>query len=190
MSEIAKTHSNGPEDTANNLDQIAHSARQALGSISELVWRLEPANDNLEHFTAHLEHLAGKTLHLSGVQLTLDIPDELPEASVSSTLRTELAFMVTEVLRNVVEHAAATQVTIQLRFESGDTFNLAIADNGRGFATTSHLETKPNPATLRGNGLGNLHARAAQFGGQVQIESTMGQGTKVIITAPLNHPNN
>lgn len=187
LGELAKSSPNRSEEAGNNLDQIARTARSALGSISELVWRLEPANDRLEHFAAYLEHLATKALLASELQLTLDMPDELPEATVSSAIRTELALMVTEVLRNVVEHAAASQVTIQLRIDSARPLHLRVIDNGRGFAVPTHLTTKCCPSTLRGNGLGNLQARAANLGGQVQIESTIGQGTQVTITVPLSY---
>jgi two-component system nitrate/nitrite sensor histidine kinase NarX len=56
---------------------------------------------------------------------------------------------------------------------------VTVEDNGRGF------DAKRPPRSGDHFGLSIMRARAARIGGQVQIESAPGQGTKVILTCPL-----
>ena len=186
-SELTKESPTGSETTRDNLEQIASTARSALASISELVWRLDPSNDKLENFAARLEYLAQQALLLSGVQLSLDFPDDLPEATVGSAARTDVAFMLKEALRNVVQHAAATQVTVQLRVAPPNSLSLRVTDNGKGFVLPPPNHAKSAHSNLSGNGLRNLEARTANLGGQIQIETAPGQGTSLSITVPLNY---
>jgi signal transduction histidine kinase len=185
-SELTKGSPHGSEETRDNLDQIAKTARSALSSISELVWRLDPTNDRLENFAARLEYLAQQALLRSGLRLTLDFPDVLPQATLGSSARTDLAFMLEETLRNVVQHAMASQVTVELRIGPSHTLCVRVKDNGKGFVVSVPNDAQSGRSASGGHGLRNLQARAANLGGKIQIESTPGQGTSVTITVPLN----
>jgi signal transduction histidine kinase len=53
---------------------------------------------------------------------------------------------------------------------------LEVDDDGRGF----------DPAqTTTGQGLGNLQERAAELGGQAEIHSAVGEGTRVSVRIPM-----
>lgn len=78
-----------------------------------------------------------------------------------------------EALHNVVKHAQATTVTVQLAATAGLT--LTVADDGRGH------DGQPRPG---GHGLTNMQARAQAVGGTVRYESPP-TGFAVIVTLPL-----
>jgi PAS domain S-box-containing protein len=86
--------------------------------------------------------------------------------------------IVQESLTNIRKYARASQVAISLA-RSGQELLLDIRDNGRGF----------DPATLarRGSlGLVGMRERVISLGGKVNIHSTPGQGTTIVVVIPLD----
>ncbi len=82
--------------------------------------------------------------------------------------------IVQEALANVARHSCATRVDIMLEYLSGQV-NLTIADNGQGF----DMSRRPS-----GVGLRSMQERIYMIGGKLMIESSPGQGTRVIASAP------
>lgn len=82
-----------------------------------------------------------------------------------------------EALTNVAKHAQATVVEIQLH-RDGDGLSLEVIDNGRGFEASR----AGGPDTF---GLLGMRERAKSYGGWVQIDSTVGRGTTVMLSVPL-----
>lgn len=85
-----------------------------------------------------------------------------------------------EALRNVERHAAASNVTVVLRDRDADRIELLIADDGKGFLS-DELEAQQADGHFGVRLLGDV-ARAA--GGELQLESTPGTGTRVILVVP------
>jgi signal transduction histidine kinase len=83
-----------------------------------------------------------------------------------------------EALNNVAKHARAEQVDVVLE-RTSDHVSLIIEDDGVGFDAA-------NAGTV-GEGLGliGMRERAALVGADLQIESTPGRGTTVIVRAPV-----
>jgi signal transduction histidine kinase len=80
-----------------------------------------------------------------------------------------------EALQNAVKHApSASGITIQL--SAGLTLRFEIRDDGPGFA---------NGASRDGAGLENMRDRVAAVGGRLRIDSTPGDGTRVVGTIPI-----
>ena len=82
-----------------------------------------------------------------------------------------------ETLNNIIKHAAATQIDINLAYTPTDV-HLQITDNGKGFETTS------SPTQKNGMGLLNIHKRAKIIGGYADIKSQPGNGTCIDIFIP------
>ena len=79
-----------------------------------------------------------------------------------------------ESLQNCIKHAKATKV--DLLFESeGDHVRIIVLDNGVGF---------DQKKGKRGIGLKNINSRLEKLKGTYDIQSKIGQGTKVIVTIP------
>lgn len=79
--------------------------------------------------------------------------------------------IVQELLNNVIKHAEAKKVLIQL-VKEGDRFNLTVEDDGKGFDSN---EIK------NGAGLSNVRARTEYLNGNLDIVSQKGEGTSVHI---------
>ena len=85
-----------------------------------------------------------------------------------------------ETLTNVLRHAEASQVNIQLR-EEGDKLILEVQDNGRGM-------TGRELSGTRSLGLLGMRERATMLDGEVNIIGRQGKGTTVGLRIPLHRP--
>jgi NarL family two-component system sensor histidine kinase LiaS len=79
--------------------------------------------------------------------------------------------VIQEALSNVARHSHATLVQIKLSV-SGDTVTLILEDNGQGFDSMQAKE--------QGVGLHSMQERMKALGGDVQVESSPGKGTRVV----------
>ena len=81
---------------------------------------------------------------------------------------------------NVIQHAQAKKVTIDLRW-AGDEVTLVLADDGVGFDVAN-----PSESALTGHfGLANLKSRIERFLGRMEIESQPGKGTTLQARIPV-----
>ncbi|MCY7357663.1 MAG: histidine kinase [Rudanella sp.] len=88
--------------------------------------------------------------------------------------------MVQEAISNTLKHARAKTILVSTNYQP-DLFALSIADDGRGLPVTRQSDAKP---AATGQGLGNLHRRAALLGGTCTIMSQPGEGCIITITLP------
>jgi signal transduction histidine kinase len=79
-----------------------------------------------------------------------------------------------EALTNVVKHAEAGTITVDVR-QRGGTFRLRVADDGRGVAADG----------AQGYGIVGMRERAALAGGRLDIAPVAGGGTRVTLELPL-----
>jgi signal transduction histidine kinase len=92
------------------------------------------------------------------------------ECSLPPDVKVVFYRIAQEALNNVAKHAAANQATVSLRCEGGKVV-LDVLDDGRGFDPAD-----VPPKTL---GVGIMRDRADSIGAALQIESKIGQGTRV-----------
>jgi two-component system NarL family sensor kinase len=97
---------------------------------------------------------------------------------LTSNVAMVLYRMIQETANNVIKHAAATQLDIQLSIEDYEV-SVTVEDNGCGFLNRGAERHE-------GIGLKNILARAEYLKGTVDISSSPGKGTLVAILIPLN----
>ena len=100
---------------------------------------------------------------------------------LDSMAETALYRIVQEALANVAKHAHAGKVSIAFKRER-DALQLEIRDWGRGFEP-NRMPDKPERG--RHVGLLGMRERAVLIGGKLSIESSPGQGTRVVVTVPM-----
>ncbi|HEX6384155.1 MAG TPA: GAF domain-containing sensor histidine kinase, partial [Anaerolineae bacterium] len=88
-----------------------------------------------------------------------------------------------EALNNVVKHAQANQVVVQLAVKNGMSW-LLVVDDGVGFNVQK--ENANHPGSKAGFGLHTMRERAEALGGNVHISSGPGTGTTVKVKLPRN----
>ncbi len=158
------------------LAKLADSSREAIRSLDEIVWAINPRKDSLPDFVDYLSHHANEFFRASPTRCRQSLPLDIPDLSLPTDLRHHLFLACKEALTNVSKHAQATDVWLRLNI-TGTDLGIIIEDNGRGFRSDSP------PAN--GNGLANLNSRLAAVGGCCRVESEPGRGTRVHLQVRL-----
>ena len=82
-----------------------------------------------------------------------------------------------EAVANAVRHASATRIDVQLIYEAARV-SLRVEDDGRGF--TPATDGPEGHYGIRG-----MQERAGEIDAALSLESTIGEGTRVLVEAPL-----
>jgi signal transduction histidine kinase len=157
LTSILSSTKSGIHDIIEELRRISNDLMPA--ALEEL--GLEAAVRNLCRFVAAESHLA----------IECDIFLDAPPGDQAALF---LFRICQEALQNVVKHARASLVSVQL-LESRESVILMVEDNGTGF----EIKT-----VSQGNGLVNMRERSSLLGGTFSIESTPGAGTTIRAKLP------
>jgi signal transduction histidine kinase len=103
--------------------------------------------------------------------------EQLPDQRLPAAVEAAAYYVVAEALTNTARYARAEQVRVDIR-TSADSLTVAVSDDGRGGAS---LE--------KGSGLRGLADRVEAAGGQLQIDSPIGDGTTVRAVLPCVTPS-
>jgi PAS domain S-box-containing protein len=154
------------EDSMNLVDETTEHIRDVMAELRPSVLDDYGLVAALRWYGKRFSERTGVSVHLHEDE-TLS---RLPETVESAFFR-----IAQEALTNVSKHADATQVA--LSFEEIDgMLRLVIADNGKGFDPMAVSKF----GDRKGWGILNMQERAQTLGGQVQVESEPGRGTKIL----------
>lgn len=120
---------------------------------------------------------------LAGLKIKLHMPDTLPRFATATELT---CFRVLQAaLTNTVKHANAARVSIWLNVEDNK-LRLAVQDDGQGFDVEA-----ARARSLAGKSFGLLgtEERVHLAGGEIEIHSAPGEGTRVEATLPVTVPD-
>lgn len=167
-----------PLAAKSDLAALTTYTREAMESLDEAVWTINPRNDTLSSLAAFLIQHADHYLTPLGIACRIDEPNTWPEILLQAGARHEVALAFKEALLNIVKHAAASEVELKLRHEAAR-FIIRVADNGCGFPKKSG-----GPG---GDGLLNMLQRLESLGGTCEWLPRENGGTLVEMKFPLIH---
>ena len=169
---------------APELQAVATSLEQSTAAALEGVRRLAlelrpPALDDLGLAEA-LAELCQRYRETDAFEVTLNVRGF--RNRLNPDVELVLYRVAQEALTNVVKHARATHVSIELERSETDV-SLSVKDNGVGFD-----QRRFSPGDDKGLGLGlfGMEERAALLGGSLRIWSEPGAGTEVFAFVPLH----
>jgi signal transduction histidine kinase len=110
----------------------------------------------------------------TGIRCRLNLPEQIGELETEQSTTVFRVFQ--EILTNVARHSRATRVDVELK-NGGASLTLQVADNGIGLPASPGMERKSL-------GLLGMQERALRVGGEVNIGSQPGHGTRVTVTIP------
>lgn len=161
------------------LDEVRSQVLEALEGVRGIARRLHPPELRELGLGYALDALARSITDRTGLSIAVQADHGLPP--VASGTRLAVFRVAEEALQNAASHAHAEKAVLTLSYED-DRICLEIRDDGSGFDTNSALRGKT------GLGLASMIERAAQVGGSVDVESRLGRGTCIRMSAPLAGP--
>jgi two-component system sensor histidine kinase UhpB len=175
--EMLKVQSFGRTELRIQVETLEALALQLDEDVAFRVWELRPtALDDLGLQAALTNYVRHWSKHF-GIPAQLHTGESTDER-LTAEVETVMYRLAQEALNNVAKHARAEHVDVVLE-RTADHVSLIIEDNGVGFDASN--------AEMVGEGLGliGMRERAALVGADLQIESTPGRGTTVILRAPV-----
>jgi signal transduction histidine kinase len=152
---------------------------QLLGQVRQISLDLRPSMLDDLGLVPALRSLLGEQGRRASVEVEFSA-ENIPE-TLDPEIQTACFRIVQEAITNVVRHARAKKLTVELR-RAGPDLLLAVRDDGIGFDPSARESGEPE-ATL---GLRSIEERAILTGGRARIISSPGEGTTVKVRLPLH----
>jgi len=178
LSEVAALQSAEGRDVAIRLAEISETAREVIGTASDLVWSTDPRRDDLGSLLSRLRTFASGLFDHRQILWQFEVPEDAEEIKLAPEQRRHLYLILKEALHNAARHSGARNIEVAVAREDGH-LRAWVNDDGLGCVL-------PAPsAEAGGNGLRNMSARAREAGGSLQIDSAPREGTRVSLRIPL-----
>lgn len=158
----------------NSLDIIQQNAGEMVNKLNDIVWLINPGNDNLQQLLQRLEDYAIQMAALKNIRVKSNINGHHSKYLLPAETRRNIYLLYKEAINNAVKYSNASLFVFSITEEpSGIT--LEFTDNGKGFDVGS---------VKSGNGLSNMDYRANQINARFTYITKPGNGTQVIIHLP------
>jgi signal transduction histidine kinase len=181
LSERLKMESGQTGPAGDKVDSIATTSRDLLKALDEMVWVVNPRNDTLEQLASYLSQYAREYFQDTPIECDIRVQGELPPLNVSAEFRHNVFLAFEESLSNVLKHAGASRVEVQIQIEQ-DSLRIRVSDNGHGFAPDARNGHAAGGAR---NGLANMRQHLADVGGSCVIQGRPGHGASVELKVAL-----
>lgn len=159
------------------LTELKENARRSLVDVRKIIFDLRPMTlDDLglvPTVRKYLEQFEERT-RIRGELTVIGKVEDIESTVVVAAFR-----IIQECLNNVEKHADATQVTIKLEFLKKD-LNIVVTDNGVGFDVDVALKSQ----RADNFGLIGMFERVKLLEGRLQIDSSIGKGSRFYIQLP------
>jgi signal transduction histidine kinase len=162
LTEVLKTKIDGvkiPE-----VAKISATSARMVDSMNEIVWALNIQNDTLESLVAFIRKYARDFLQDTPIKLVFE-ENVNQDFTLQGNVRRSIYLVVKEAINNVVKHADAQEVKLNIDIENNKLI-ISIEDDGKGV----NVENK----SIFGNGLKNMKQRMEDIGGTFSMYQTKG----------------
>lgn len=157
-----------------HLEQAQETVRDGLRDTRRAMKALRASPLDELGLVLALRQLAETTADRAGLQLALQLPKHLPH--LDKETEQTIYRVAQEATNNVVHHAAARRLEIQLVLTNGR-ICLCVGDDGAGFELRDKVQSGHY-------GIAGMRERAALAGGKLQVKTSQGQGTSVTLDLP------
>lgn len=204
---LATAQSASPPVVAEQLREISNATTRAIAEARNISYALRPTALDQVGITKAIEWMIEKVAATSTTKFATEL--ESIDGLLPPDQEISLYRIVQESLNNVLKHAQATQVILEVRKEPHG-LRVSVFDNGRGFdreelvgparragpfcrnhttvgggAPTLPTKLASRSDTPAGFGLAGIGERVKVLGGRLDIQSTPGKGTRLTVIIPL-----
>ncbi len=157
------------------LGRITDDALTIGNSIDDIVWSINPKNDELSSIIARMSRHAAELFDAKGIDYQIVTPDAIEFVKLTMEQRRDMYLIFKEAINNLIKYANCKNVRVEIGTEN-QKFMLTIIDNGVGF-DVEQVSSR--------NGIKNMQARADKLHAKFTIDSKVNLGTKIKLEFPI-----
>lgn len=168
-------------DERKYLNYVNDTAQNAMIDLRETIWVLNRDEVSIQEFADKLKSYLKQQLvdrNLTSWEFHDDIGQNW---KLSSGEVMHLFRIMQEVISNIIKHSGADHIYVQLSSHQPDTYELEIADNGKGFDVENEHDGH--------YGLLNIQGRSIAINARLLIESSPEKGTRILLKKDKNNAN-
>ncbi len=175
ISKVAMEEMSQQEKLKQYFQKIKDHSGRMMESMSDMVWVINPVNDNFGKVILRMKEFAAEILEPARINYHFTEEGQLEQVQLNLEQRKDIYMIFKEAVNNIVKYSGATEAGISLQ-KKNHGLTMMIRDNGKGFDTSTQSS---------GNGLKNMQSRAAEMGATLSIESGPGKGTVIGLELPV-----
>ncbi len=162
------------------VERVASLGDEIVVQMKEIVWSLNPDNDSLESLLVFIRQYFAQLFEPLPYHTSIIFPLSIPDVALNGIIRRNIYLSIKEALNNVIKHANASLVELNIRVYR-DKLIISVKDDGAGFPD--------NPdGKFFSNGLKNMQRRMHQINGKFQFVNN--GGALISIEVGLNRYSN
>ena len=166
-----------PDRARQELDALKSSAASTFSDVKDFIFDLRPMMLDDLGVVPTLRRYVESFQEKNGLPVPMTVTGV--ERRLESHIEVTLFRNIQELLNNALMHAQATQVQVSLDMGQ-DQVVAVVEDNGRGFNPDEAMD-----GSTRTIGLSTLRERIQMLGGELNIQSSIGQGTRIEFSIPI-----
>jgi ligand-binding sensor domain-containing protein/two-component sensor histidine kinase len=184
-SEVAKIYQG--QDKANQLNNIletiSHTANEMINDMADIVWAINPKNDNLNSIIVRLENFARPLCKVKNINFSLNHIAKSQTNIATTWIRKNLYLILKEAINNAIKHADCKNLEVEVRV-ADDMLYAVIKDDGIGFISDADFSGDVT-GSMGGNGMTNIRLRAEELQAELVIDSSPGSGTVIKLAVKI-----
>jgi two-component system, NarL family, sensor histidine kinase DegS len=170
-----------PDRARTELNALKSSAGTTFSNVKDFIFDLRPMMLDDLGVVPTLRRYAESFQEKNGIPVPITVTGV--ERRLESHIEVTVFRNVQELLQNALNHAQANQIQVQVDMGQ-DQVTAVVEDNGSGFNVDDILN-----GSTKTIGLATLRERTEMLGGELNIQSNLGQGTRIEFSIPIADEN-
>ncbi len=160
-------------EMSNRLEDISFFTRNTITELRDTIWAMNKENISFADLKIRINNfIENAKLATKGINFHFEMDEKIDEEYSFSALEgINIYRVIQESINNSIKHAQPSEISVKFE-ESGGHFIIEISDDGIGLSESN---------VKLGNGIHNMHKRIAELGGELNITTNNGRGTKLKI---------
>ena len=172
-----KAYSEMLKDNPNNpviAELIQNNSTEMIERLEVIAWATNPEHDNFKSLKSKMQKFAMPVCHSQNIQCDFESTGINEELLMPGETRQNIFLVFKEAINNMIKYSAATICKTEISIRNNQ-FILQIKDNGKGVDGNTESD---------GNGWKNMKKRSEELNGTIEIKTTTGNGTCIIMSIP------
>ena len=178
LNTIERTVQSGGEQASESIKKVRDLTRECLQEARRSVWNLQSPEESISIEEALQSELRRTTEE--GFRASIEVDGEEPDL-IDRECHLTVLRIAQEALSNIRHHSKAKRITVDLSYGT-DAVRLLVSDDGIGFDPL--VSSSVPSATGGGFGMTSMRERVKLIGGQIEVRSAPGLGTRVEVQVP------